>query len=338
MPTSQKKFFTALAPMRDITNRQFCDLFTNYGEPDFYVTEFLRVHLTSKIDTNIEDFLLNRQSKNPIFIQLLGHEPNEFVRIAEQLAHLGASGIDLNFGCPMPKICKKGTGGMLLTEPAAIERIVSALKENSRLPISAKIRIGFSDDSNFDEILRILNKYDLFCVTVHARTVRGLYREPVNYEYVKYAKELLNCPVLANGEINSAEQAINVIHSTGCDGVMIGRAAIRNPYIFSQIKSLIQRKPVQQVTFQNIEHYIDHLMQIAENSVHNEQSQVCLMKKYLNFIGQSIDENGEFLYHMRRTSSKSELIQVIKNYISAMGQRLLHDGPYPNLLARPNCE
>lgn len=324
--------------MRDITNREFCELFIGCGEPDLYISEFLRVHPTSGVDKNIEDLLSKRTSSNPLFIQLLGHDPQSFVRIANQLKYMGADGIDLNFGCPMPKIYKKWVGGMLLNDPSTIERIVAFLKERIALPISAKIRIGFADDSNFEQILRILDRYDLFSVTIHARTVRGLYREPVKHEYIKRAKQVLRCPVFANGEIHSANQAVNVLESTRCDGVMIGRAAIRNPYIFSQIHSLLNQKSPKILTFYDIGHYINQLLEISAKLSHTEHSQIGLMKKYLNFVGQSVDENGEFLYHMRRTSTKNELMQVIDRYIFKRGTDIFPDEPYPHLMARPNHE
>lgn len=321
--------------MRDVTNRRFCDLFMEYGEPNFYVSEFLRVHDTSGIEKNIEDFLLNRKSTHPLFIQLLGREPSAFVRIAKQLSQFNIAGIDLNFGCPMPKICKKGTGGMLLDEPLMIEKIIAELKDNISLPISAKIRIGVLDDSNFDQILQTLSKFELFGVTVHARTVHGLYRERVSYEHVKRAKQALNCPVFANGDICSAQQALDVAELTGCDGVMIGRAAIRNPYIFSQIQ---QKKSAPNATFNDIKNYIERLLNITAELSHDEHSQVCLMKKYLNFIGQSVDANGEFLHHMRRAMSKNELLNVIDKYVTSMGQAIFPDEPYPGIVARPNRE
>ncbi len=338
MITVQKNFFTVLAPMRDITNRLFCDLFLEYGEPDFYVSEFLRVHHTSEIDKNIEDFLTKRQCKNPLFIQLLGREPTEFVRVAKSLEQYNPAGIDLNFGCPMPKIYKKGTGGALLNEPYIIEKIIVTLKENITLPISAKIRIGFFDDSTFDQILQILDKYQLFAVTIHARTVCGLYREPIDYEYIKRAKQVLHCLVFANGDILSAQQAINISQSTNCDGVMLGRTAIRNPYIFTQIRSIIDQHSEYDIKYKDIEHHIMNLLHITEQLSPNEKIQICLMKKYLNFIGQCIDEHGEFLYHVRRITSKQELLAVVSKYLTSKWQKILPNEPYPHLVARPNCE
>lgn len=338
MTISRKKFLTALAPMRDITNRQFCNIFTEYGEPDFYISEFLRVHSTSKIDNNIYDIINNRKSKHPLFIQLLGREPKAFVNVAKSLQQYNISGIDLNFGCPMPKIYKKGSGGALLNEPYTIEKIISSLKENITLPISSKIRVGFSDDSNYNVILKILDKYELANVTIHARTVKGLYREPINYNYIKQAKQILHCSVLANGNIDTAKQAYKIFLDTKCDGVMIGRAAIRNPYIFHQINSLIENKQYPLIKLKDIEQYIYKLMNIVECSIPNEKQQICSIKKYLNFIGQCIDDHGEFLYHMRRSNTKSEMLKTINLFIHSKNQEMFHENPYFNVLARPNCE
>lgn len=338
MSGSQYNIITALAPMRDIINRQFCDLFTQYGEPNFYVTEFLRVHSTSNIDKNIEDLIKNRISERPLIVQLLGREPKNFIRIAKILEQYNIAGINLNFGCPMPKIHKKGTGGILLNEPGIIESIIASLKEDTSLSLSVKMRIGFSDNSTFDQILSILSRYELANVTIHARTVRGLYRESVNYDYVKQAREKLSCQILANGDINTAEQAFEIIKFTGCDGVMIGRAAIRNPFIFKQIKNLIKGENLLEIKLYDIYSYITKLIKIAEELSKDETKQVCLMKKYLNFIGQCIDENGEFLHDARRASTKQELCLIVEKYIKSRANEKFHETPYKNILARPNCE
>lgn len=334
----QNSIVTALAPMRDISTRAFCDLFLNYGEPDLYVTEFLRVHPASGIDRNIEEMLINRPSTRPIFVQLLGREPVEFIRVAKLLSRYEIQGIDLNFGCPMPKIHRKGVGGALLEEPWTIDKILSEIAQSLELPLSVKIRVGLENDSKFEQIIAVLAQHSLSHVTVHARTVCGLYREKVNFEYVKRAKAMLECKVFANGNINSAQQACDVVGQTCCDGVMIGRAAVRNPFIFRQIRELQATGTCFVPKFRDAYSYVLQLMDITEQSAPNEKKHVSYLKKYLNFIGQCVDREGKFLHCARRAASKAELIAAIDSHIGQYDGEDFHDTPYENVVARPNCE
>jgi tRNA-dihydrouridine synthase len=220
------------------------------------------------------------------------------------------AGIDLNFGCPMAKICKKGVGGGLLDEPETMDAILAEMSQEIEFPLSVKIRIGVEDASKFEQIIGVLAKYNLNFVTVHARTVRGLYSEKVNFDYVKLAKDALKCKVIANGDINSAEQALAVVELTHCSGVMIGRAAVRNPFIFRQISELRTAGSCFTPTFNDLYFYILRLVDIAEKRTSSEQKQVGGLKKYLNFIGQCVDKNGEFLHHIRHATGKREIMEA----------------------------
>ncbi|MDR2436424.1 MAG: tRNA-dihydrouridine synthase family protein [Puniceicoccales bacterium] len=329
---------TALAPMRNVTTRAFCDLFLHCGEPDLYVTEFLRAHATSTIERNIEEILVNRRSTRPIFVQLLGREPAELIRVAGLLSSYNIRGIDLNFGCPMAKIYRKDVGGALLKKPWVMDEILSEMEKNVRIPLSVKIRTGFGDDATFEQIIGILAQHNLAHVTVHARTVCALYREKVNFERVKFAKSVLKCKVFANGDINSAQQACDVAKWTHCDGVMIGRAAIRNPFIFRQIRELQANLPCFVPKFRDIHAYILRLVDAVEKTGSNGKKQVNSLKKYFNFIGQCVDSHGEFLHRIRRSTSKSEMFATIDSCIGRNADEDFCGIPRGNIIARPNCE
>ncbi|MDR1255958.1 MAG: tRNA-dihydrouridine synthase family protein [Puniceicoccales bacterium] len=334
----QSGMASALAPMRDVTTRAFCDMLFYCGEPDLYVTEFLRVHPNSSIDRTIEEMLTGRLSKRPIFVQLLGREPAEFARVAKLLSRYDIQGIDLNFGCPMARIHRKGVGGALLEEPEAIDRILTEMEQSLALPLSAKIRIGLKGSLKFEQIIGVLAKHNLSHITVHARTAHGLYRERVNFEYVKRAKAMLPCRVFANGDINSAWQACEVAKQTHCDGVMIGRAAVRNPFIFRQIRELQETGTCFVPKFRDAYLYVLQLMDGAEKNAPNEKKQVAFLKKYLNFIGQCVDRNGEFLHCARRARNRAELIAAIDSHIKGRENEDFYGIPYENIIARPNCE
>jgi tRNA-dihydrouridine synthase len=309
--------------MRDLTTRAFCDMFPSYGEPDFYVSEFLRVHASSTIDRGTREMLSERTSRQPIFVQLLGREPGEFVRIANLLAPYAIAGININFGCPMAKICRKGVGGGLLNEPEMIDAILGEMARRIDLPLSVKIRTGFDSASNFEHLIGILAKHDLNFVAVHARTVRGLYGEGVNFSHVKLAKDALKCKVFANGDINSAHRALSVVEQTCCDGVMIGRAAVGNPFIFRQIRELQTGAPCFKPRFGDLYLHVLRLMDSVGKRTSSERKYVGGLKKYLNFIGQNVDKTGEFLRQVRHATDGREIAAAVNLHIGSRGDEYL---------------
>ena len=148
--------------------------------------------------------------------------------------------IDLNLGCPAPIVYRKCAGGGLLREPERIDAILGAMREAVQIPFTVKTRVGFTSTAEFDQLLPIFARHGLDALTVHARTVAQLYRMPVHYDRIGQAVEAMPCPVIANGHVHSAAQAEDVLRRTGARGLMIGRAAIRNPWLFAQIR---QRLP-----------------------------------------------------------------------------------------------
>jgi tRNA-dihydrouridine synthase len=298
-------------------------MFLHYGEPDLYVSEFLRVHATSTIDRSTMEILTKRSSVHPIFIQLLGREPADISRIAGELTSYDIAGININFGCPMAKICRKGVGGSLLNDPERMDRILTEVEREVTAPLSVKIRTGFDSALNFGHIIGVLAGHKLSFVAVHARTVRALYWEAVDYDQVRLAKNMLGCRVFANGDINSAQRALDVAKLTHCDGVMIGRAAVRNPFIFRQIRELQAGEPCFVPKFSDLHAYVLQLIDAVGKRTSDERGQVGALKKYLSFVGQGVDERGEFLRQMRHATDKLGLISAIDLHIGGRGDECL---------------
>lgn len=267
--------------MRGYTTKNFCDLLVHYGEPDLYVSEFLRIHETAIVTSDFKGLLLHRRSHRPISLQLMGNSPTAFIKILKELEGLPFQEINLNFGCPMPKIRKKGVGGGLLEDLDTLFQCASAVIQNSPWPVSIKTRIGFQSFSEFPAILECLSSLSLSKLFLHVRTVKGLYSEPVQYSAISQAKSVLNYPIFVNGDIQSAQEALIIAQTTGADGVMIGRAVIHNPWIFQQIDQLHAGEPLFQPTFENYQNYITQLIQMYDLSSLPESRAVASLKKYL---------------------------------------------------------
>jgi tRNA-dihydrouridine synthase len=311
---TQGKIFTSLAPMRGLTTRHFMDILYDCGEPDEYISEFLRVHPTATIPTDIIDLIENRKSVADLSIQLLGKEPEHFSRIAKMLQNYKIKSINLNCGCPMPKIGRKGVGGTLLTELNTIDNIISIISNNTNIPISVKTRIGYKSPQEFAIILNHLARHKLSAVYVHARTVKGMYDEPVDFECINVAKATLDCPVIANGDIRTAQEAINIIEKTNADGIMIGRAAISNPWIFRQIGELANKAKIFVPTGEDYFNLIEKLQSFTSELVLTDFQKTSSVKKYVIPIADFVDPLGAFPYCIRRATTPQELMNICKNF------------------------
>ena len=329
---------TALAPMQDVTDLAFMRVIAHYGAPDYFVTEFFRVHSQSRPEKHILRSIDENETGRPVFAQLIGENIHDLTRTIDELLRHPVAGIDLNLGCPAPKVYKKNVGGGLLREPAKIAEILTALRAAVPGLFTVKMRIGFEDTRHFDEILALIGEHNVDLLSVHGRTVKEMYRSDVHYDWIGHAVERVRCPVLANGNVTSAEKASQVIAATKAAGVMIGRHAIRNPWIFRQCRERFAGQSVSRITLSDVREYIERLFHATKHDGIPERAHVNKMKKYLNFVGQSVDATGAFLHDMRRTETPAALFTVCDRHLLDEPAKEFAPEPYPGVIARPNCE
>jgi tRNA-dihydrouridine synthase B len=329
---------TALAPMQDVTDLGFMNVIAEYGCPDYFFTEYFRVHETSSLDKPILRSITENTTGQPIFAQMIGESIPDLVRIAKLLSDYPVAGIDLNMGCPAPRIYRKNVGGGLLRDPDKIDRILGELRANVAGKLTVKMRIGFEDTREFDRVLTLINKHQIDLLSLHGRTVKEAYHGAVHYDLIAQAVQQLNCPVLANGNVSSVATAMAVLAQTQAAGVMVGRSAIRNPWIFKQIRAALTGAEIAVVTLEQVRGYIDRLYQMPKVKVVPEKSRVSHLKMYLNYIGQSVDAEGGFLREMRRAQTEVELFGICDRYLLTNPQQLFSPDPYPGIFARPKCE
>jgi len=313
---------TALAPMQDVTDLPFWRLMAKYGGPDLYVTEYFRVREGSRIEKPILKSITENPTGKPALAQLIGNHIPALTRTARELQQHPIAGIDLNLGCPAPVVYKKCAGGGLLRDPAQVDAILGALRDSVEIPFTVKTRIGFDDPAVFDELLPIFAKHRIDLLTVHGRTVREGYRSAVHYDTIARAVEALPCPVLANGNIYSSAKAAAVLADTRAAGLMIGRAAIRNPWLFTQIRQNQDGETQSTPTGRDVLDYLRNLFETVRPPNLSERSHVSKMKKYFNFIGIGIEPTGDFLHRIRRTTTEAELFGICEEHLD-------HDDPMP---------
>ena len=209
----------------------------------------------------------------------------------------------------------------MLREPARVDAILGALRDALDIPFTVKTRIGFGDAAVFDQLLPIFARHGIDLLTVHGRTVAEGYRSEVHYDFIRRAVDAVPCPVLANGNVYSAAKAANVLAQTGARGLMIGRGAIRNPWLFEQIRQHGRGEPLTRPTGRDVLGYVRALYEAANPTPGLPAgSYVQKMKRYMNFLGLGVEPTGRFLHDIRRVNTPGEFFRVCEEFLD-------HDEP-----------
>ncbi len=311
----------ALAPMQDVTDLPFWRLISRYGGADLYYTEYFRVYRDSHLDKHILRSITENPTGRPAIAQMIGNDIPSLVRSAKELLQHNVAAVDLNLGCPAPVVYRKCAGGGLLRDIPRVDGILGALRDAIPGRFTVKTRLGFDTDETIDALLPLFAKHRVDLVTIHGRTVLQMYRGDVHYARIGAAVRALPCPVLANGNVSSAKVAESVLTETGCRGLMIGRGIIRNPWLFSQIRTHLAGGTISLPTGREVLAYIEELYAAVCDPEVRENAQVQKMKKYVNFIGAGVD-SPDFLHDMRRVSARGDFFAICKRALD-------HDLPMP---------
>ena len=240
-----------LAPMAGITDYAFRTVCREHGA-DYCVSEMVSAKAIHYEDKKTASIAHIRDNDLPIGIQIFGHEP-DIMREASYLLSRGLYAhrkndtppdvIDINMGCPVKKIAGSGDGSALLRDPRLCEEIIKAVVEGSSVPVTVKIRAGWDKSSiNCTEIAKIAEASGASAITIHGRTKSQMYEPYANWEYIKQVKNAVKIPVIGNGDIFTAFDAIRMLEETGVDSVMVARGSMGNPFIFAEIKALMEGK------------------------------------------------------------------------------------------------
>ena len=324
IPTAPGLPVLALAPMQDVTDLPFLRLMARYGGADVYYTEYFRVHATSNLEKYILRSIEENPTGKPIIAQMIGNDIEALVRTARELQRLPIVAVDLNLGCPAPVVYRKCAGGGLLREPKRVDSILGALRDAIQPPcrFTVKTRLGFDSPEVFEELLPIFAKHSPDLLTVHGRTVFEMYRSEVHYDFIARAVASLPCPVLANGNVQSPARAEEILRATSAAGLMIGRGAIRNPWLFHQIRQHLRGENVFTPRGHDVLEYIRTLYDAVCSPEVKESAQVQKMKKYLNYVAAGSEPTGKFLHDIRRVETRSEFFAVCESFLN-------HDTPIP---------
>lgn len=238
------KSHAVLAPMAGVSDRAYRELCVRFGAA-YCVSEMVSSKALSFNSKKSEELMEISDLERPCGIQIFGDDPKCMADAAKHALENKPDIIDINMGCPAPKISSNGSGSALMKNPRLCGEIVKAVTAVTDTPVTVKIRKGWDDDSvNAVEVAKICESAGAAAITVHGRTRQQYYKPPVDYGIIRAVRESVSVPVIANGDIDSAEKAKEVMDITGCDLVMIGRATLGNPWIFSQINAYLENPNV----------------------------------------------------------------------------------------------
>lgn len=305
--------------MQDVTHLPFWRIMARYGGVDLYYTEYMRVHPVSKPERWIVDSIVRNPTGRPVVAQIIGNDVPSILRTIALLRELPIAAIDLNLGCPAPVVYKKCAGGGLLRELPLVDRLLGAMRDAIPGRFTVKTRLGF-DEPVTDALIPLFQKHCPDLVTVHGRTVKEMYRGGIHYSHIRKMTGSLPCPVLANGNVSTPEMAEETLNLTGARGLMIGRGAIRNPWLFQQIRQHREGRPVILPTGRQVMNYIKELWDETWHDESTDHGHAQSMKRYMNFIGAGIAGDGRFLDLIRRAGSQQEFFSICQDYLD-------HDDP-----------
>ena len=302
-----------LAPMAGVTDLPFRRIVEKFN-PGLVCTEMVSSKGIFYNDEKTKQILKTEGEKGPISMQIFGSDP-ETMGFAAKYVSQFADIVDINMGCPAPKVVKNGDGSRLLLDLDKVEEIIKSVVANSTVPVTLKFRKGWNNENIVAcEVAKIAEKNGISAIIIHGRTRDEFYGGKADLDIIKKVKESVNIPVIGNGDVIDEESAKHMFEYTGVDGIMIGRGTMGNPWIFKQIQHYLETgeklpRPTNQEKYEILKEHIElDIKEKGEGVALNE------MRKHIAWYTKNMKDASSFRNEVNHTTSKEELMQKIKEY------------------------
>ena len=302
-----------LAPMAGVTDLPFRVMCKKFGAGLVY-SEMVSSKAMHYNDKKTMELLKTTESESPLAVQVFGHEPEIMAESVPKALSTGGKILDINMGCPAPKVANNGDGSSLLKDPELIGRIVRAVKDVSPVPVTCKIRSGFDEVADVKYIASVIEANGADAITVHPRTRAMYYSGNADWSIIKEVKETVKIPVIGNGDIKNARDALRMIDRTGCDAVMIGRGARGNPFLFREILTLFETG--EEADPATAEEKMDVLMEQIHMAVElkGEYIGVREARKHIAWYIKNLKDSAAMRSKVCTIGNLSELIKELTDY------------------------
>ena len=306
-----------LAPMAGVTNLPFRIICKDYGA-GMVCTEMASAKAMFHNDQKTKRLFNTEGEKRPISFQVFGSELESIAYAVKYMSNF-ADIIDINMGCPAPKVVKNGDGSKLLLDLEKAKQIIETAVQNSKVPVTVKFRKGWDKENIVAvEIAQIAEQAGASAVTIHGRTKSEFYTGKADWDIIKKVKQSVHIPVIGNGDVTDEESALAMFKQTGVDGIMIGRGSFGNPWIFKNIKHYLQTgeklpQPTNQERLQIMEKHIQ--LAVEEKG---EDVAIKELRKHISWYTKNLKNSSEFRNSINKIEKKDELISTIEEYFKAL--------------------
>ncbi len=320
-----------LAPMEGVTHPAFREIAVSMGGLDVVCTEFVRVS-RAPLNESLLRRAVVRLPDTPLSVQVMGNDADKMAEAARHVSKAGADIVDINLGCPMPRVVRKGVGAAMLKDRALLFRVLRAMRANTSTTLSAKIRAGYDTADDALKIAQTVQDAGVDFITVHPRRRCDLYQGVADWRIIRAIKQHVRIPVVGNGDVWYAKDALRMVEETGCDAVMIGRPAMRNPWIFRQAAELkAGRRPFRP----SAEDLLAHLDRVRTRYEHlfasRKHGATGPFKELVRWIARATPPRLEFASHALRARTTRDMMNVAQRCLRPLGPEELDLDAYGTL-------